>query len=227
MTAANEPRDKGADAKLQPAQVQIVGPNKLQNELLAYFLFHAENLSCICTASIEPSAQDKNSPAPMLVMLDCLNCQGIPLWATDPQIAGPANSAPYLALFNVPKERKITREAMARGFRGVFYESMPLDIVAKGVRQMMEGELWYSRESLTTFLLDPEGQTSAPEQAAASLTSREREILVRIAAGASNQEIADDLFISLHTVKSHTYNVFKKIDVPNRLQAALWAAKYL
>jgi DNA-binding NarL/FixJ family response regulator len=227
MIAGNEPRDKGIAQPLPPAQVRIVGPNKLQNELLAYFLFHCENLSCICTSSLTPSAEDKNSPAPRLIMLDCLNCQGIPLWATDPQVAGAGNLAPYLALFNVPKEPKITREAMAKGFRGVFYESMPLEIVAKGVRQMMEGELWYSRESLTTFLLDPEGEAGAPEQAAASLTSREREILVRIAAGASNQEIADDLFISLHTVKSHIYNVFKKIDVPNRLQAALWAAKYL
>ena len=43
----------------------------------------------------------------------------------------------------------------------------------------------------------------------------------------SNQEIADALQISLHTVKTHLYNAYKKINVPNRLQGALWAATYL
>jgi DNA-binding CsgD family transcriptional regulator len=48
-----------------------------------------------------------------------------------------------------------------------------------------------------------------------------------ISVGAKNEEIADKLFISPNTVKTHIYNIFKKIDVPNRLQAALWAAKHL
>jgi len=42
-----------------------------------------------------------------------------------------------------------------------------------------------------------------------------------------NEEIAKELHVSLSTVKTHIYSIFKKIDVPNRLQAALWAAKYL
>ncbi len=60
-----------------------------------------------------------------------------------------------------------------------------------------------------------------------NLTSREKEILTRIASGASNREIADALFISHHTVKTHIYNIYKKIKVPNRFQAALWIAENL
>ena len=59
------------------------------------------------------------------------------------------------------------------------------------------------------------------------LTRREREILDMIAQGASNDIIADKLCISRHTVKTHLYNLFKKIGAPNRLQAALWAMKNL
>lgn len=59
------------------------------------------------------------------------------------------------------------------------------------------------------------------------LTNREKEILLRIASGDRNKDIADDLFISPLTVKTHIYNIFKKIDVPNRLQATLWAARNL
>jgi ATP/maltotriose-dependent transcriptional regulator MalT len=45
--------------------------------------------------------------------------------------------------------------------------------------------------------------------------------------GASNTEIADTLFVSEHTIKSHLYNVFKKLNVKNRLQAVSWAKDYL
>lgn len=59
------------------------------------------------------------------------------------------------------------------------------------------------------------------------LTVREKEILDHIARGASNRDIAEALFISTHTVKTHLHNIFKKINVKGRLQAALWAADNL
>jgi DNA-binding CsgD family transcriptional regulator len=52
-------------------------------------------------------------------------------------------------------------------------------------------------------------------------------VLLFIASGISNTEIADNLNISRNTVKTHLYNIYNKIRVPNRLQAALWAAKNL
>ncbi len=61
----------------------------------------------------------------------------------------------------------------------------------------------------------------------AGLTARQKEILGFIAKGYSNREIADELFISPLTVKTHLQNIFTKINVKQRLQAALWAAKHL
>lgn len=55
------------------------------------------------------------------------------------------------------------------------------------------------------------------------LTKRENEILVHIADGLSNQEIADRLFISEYTVKTHVSNLFRKIGVNDRVQAILYA----
>jgi DNA-binding CsgD family transcriptional regulator len=50
------------------------------------------------------------------------------------------------------------------------------------------------------------------------ISNREKEIIHEICKGKTNQQIADDLFISLQTVKDHTYNIFRKVDVKNRVQ---------
>ena len=52
-----------------------------------------------------------------------------------------------------------------------------------------------------------------------SLTSREKEVLHLILEGLNNQEVADLLFISAHTVKNHLTNIFRKLDVADRVQA--------
>ena len=50
------------------------------------------------------------------------------------------------------------------------------------------------------------------------ISKREKQIITEICRGKTNQEIADELFISLQTVKDHTYNIFRKVNVRNRVQ---------
>lgn len=57
------------------------------------------------------------------------------------------------------------------------------------------------------------------------LTSREKEVLLLIAKGYSNQDIADELFITLKTVKTHVSNILSKLEVEDRTQAAIYAFK--
>ena len=57
------------------------------------------------------------------------------------------------------------------------------------------------------------------------LTEREVEVLRLIAAGRSNREIGDDLFISVNTVARHVNHVFSKIDASNRAEAASYATR--
>ncbi|MGY3765864.1 response regulator [Vagococcus vulneris] len=58
------------------------------------------------------------------------------------------------------------------------------------------------------------------------LTNREREILSLITEGKSNQEIADELFITLKTVKTHVSNILSKLNVEDRTQATIYAFKH-
>jgi two-component system, NarL family, response regulator LiaR len=58
------------------------------------------------------------------------------------------------------------------------------------------------------------------------LTSREMEILLLMAQGKTNQEIADELFIALKTAKTHVSNILSKLDVQDRTQAVIYAFKH-
>lgn len=70
-------------------------------------------------------------------------------------------------------------------------------------------------------------QPKAPEQRPLheDLTEREMDVLLRLAEGKSNQDIADELFIGIKTVKYHITNIFSKLDVEDRTQAAIYAHK--
>lgn len=69
----------------------------------------------------------------------------------------------------------------------------------------------------------PAQQTSLPHE---ELTEREMEVLQLIAQGKSNQEVADELFIGIKTVKYHLTNLFSKLGVEDRTQAAIYAHRH-
>ena len=82
-----------------------------------------------------------------------------------------------------------------------------IKLLLRELKQLHGGIQNLGKEEINTLLL------------AASISQREREILGLIAAGYSNQTIADNLFITLNTVKSHLRRIYEKLDVSNRTQA--------
>jgi DNA-binding NarL/FixJ family response regulator len=117
---------------------------------------------------------------------------------------------------------------MDSGMRGIFYNIDPPQLIAKGICSILQGDLWYSRIAFTKYLLESKSSTnSSIHPATARLTFRERQMLSYIASGYSSKAISDEINISIHTIKGHIYSLYKKINVNNRLQASLWAAKFL
>lgn len=208
--------------------VHIVGWNKLQNRLLVSFLEKETGLKCMCGPMLDPPAGiDKEPVRTSLVLLDCLGTDLANPWIGLGVGSNSNQPQCFIALFNVDPDRGIEREAVDRGVRGIFYDNEPPERIPKGVLAILNGELWYSRETLSKRVWESRSAAKLTGGAAAALSSREKEILVKIASGASNKDIASELCISPYTVKTHAYNIYKKIKVPNRLQATLWVAKYL
>ncbi len=132
-----------------------------------------------------------------------------------------------IALFNLQKGTGIERRAFGKGIKGFFYRDDGLSHMIKGLQALLNGEIWISRDILVEVALKSNTHKPSSIRVKNELTERELEILALVSIGASNEEIAGKLFISPHTVKTHLYKIFQKINVPNRLQAALWAAKNL
>jgi LuxR family transcriptional regulator of csgAB operon len=177
--------------------------------------------------SIQGMVDDSEGEQQSLVLLDCQG-KSLERLLGELEACGPELlSQVFVALFNVDPRLRIEQEALVRGARGFFYEQDSLDRFPKGVDTILDGELWVSREIMCKCILKQKRLGSFPNRNTTGLTPRETEILAMVAVGGKNEEIAEKLCISPHTVKTHIYNIFKKIDVPNRLQAALWAANNL
>ncbi|MFT6919289.1 MAG: LuxR family transcriptional regulator of csgAB operon [Cognaticolwellia sp.] len=105
---------------------------------------------------------------------------------------------------------------------GVFAAETSLDKFILGMKKVLNGEYWLPRTVMTELLQHYRADFKPSEQSKKLLTSRERDVLALLPTCKSNIEIADALFVSEHTIKSHLYKIFKKINVKNRLQAMSW-----
>jgi LuxR family transcriptional regulator of csgAB operon len=215
------------DKSAQP-QVHIVGPLKFQNKLMAWYLQENTGLTCACRKDFNfDSFSGPSGENISLILMDCLGNDLKSLWSIIRSFFDSGNKGYYIALFNMAAGQPFGNDLVKKGVRGIFYNDDPLPNFAKGVPAILNGELWFSRKDLMKCLLDTAADSEFAMELKALLTAREREILILIASGISNTEIADKLCISRNTVKTHLYNIYNKIKVPNRLQAALWAAKNL
>ncbi|QFI38197.1 helix-turn-helix transcriptional regulator [Moritella marina ATCC 15381] len=106
---------------------------------------------------------------------------------------------------------------------GLFYESDTMELMSKGMQKMLDGEFWISRDLATSIITVHRKDKYFTSSVIAELTRREEEIMKLLTLGASNSQIAEQLFVSENTVKTHLHNVFKKIKVKSRLQAVMWA----
>lgn len=228
MSTNDSPKDKDLK-QLAGRVIYIIGPRSLQNELMAFFLHQETGATCMSRKNARriPLGDKRKISKPVLILFDCLEKNLEKYLSELESNVKTILKQNYIALFNISHGHGIEEKALKQGVRGFFYEHDPLRIFPKGIGVILNGQLWASRRILTKTILEIKDKDIVTKKEARILTPREVEILSMAAAGASNEQIANELFISANTVRTHIYNMFKKINVPNRLQASLWAAKNL
>jgi DNA-binding NarL/FixJ family response regulator len=112
--------------------------------------------------------------------------------------------------------------ALQAGAAGYLLKDAEADEVAAAIRAACRGEVHLDAaiaRQLTRSLVAPKPETVQV------LTDREREVLVLVAQGLSNRQVADSLVISERTARTHVSNILGKLGVASRTQAALWAIR--
>jgi LuxR family transcriptional regulator of csgAB operon len=203
--------------------VVIVGQDTVQNAVMADMISRTSGLPCTVKTGL--AGIPEAAPQELLVLFDWIGCVGPAcLPERGAEIQEIAKRYPA-ALFNVTDAEVSEEKAIQWGLRGIFYPDATMHMFNGGLAALLRGELWFSRRTMSKVVMKklvPRSATPAPR-----LTSREKEILEKVASGFSNAEIAGLLNISASTVKSHLYSIFEKIEAQNRVQAALWATKNL
>lgn len=116
--------------------------------------------------------------------------------------------------------------AIRSGARGYLLKNIPVSKMLAALRGMLRGEAPLSR-AMTGRLLSALALSGvSPAQLTSkttTLTPREIEVLQLMATGATNQEIADQLFVSVNTVKNHVHSLLEKLGLPDRRKAVRYA----
>ncbi|MEG3132132.1 biofilm master transcriptional regulator CsgD [Rouxiella sp. T17] len=129
-------------------------------------------------------------------------------------------------LLNAPEDYPFYEIERWPTISAVFYPSTGETQLTDGISSVLRDECYFSPR-FTRYLVNQSGQQRYFNHQQNGITQRESEILNKLRMGASNHEIAQLLFISENTVKTHLYNLFKKISVKNRTQAVSWANENL
>ena len=127
-------------------------------------------------------------------------------------------------MLTVHSEVEYLVQAVDIGANGYILKDSGSEELKKAIQSVMEGNS-YIQPSLIPSLNSRLVNRDIDKEKIAALTKREMEILTQIAGGMFNKEIAMNLNISERTVKNHISNIFKKIDVSDRTQAAVFAIR--
>jgi DNA-binding NarL/FixJ family response regulator len=127
------------------------------------------------------------------------------------------------------KDEQAIIKAIRSGAKGYLSKNTSATDIVKAILVVHQGEFWVQRKLVTRFIngdfMSDVAAENCQQNKLDELTPREQDVLRSLVKGATNKEIANELFISEKTVKSHLNQVFKKLNVSRRLEAILSAIK--
>ena len=141
------------------------------------------------------------------------------------QLAGPdvENPLPIVVITTFDLDEYV-HGALKAGARGFLLKDAGPDLLTRAIHAAAEGDALIA-PSVTVRLLATfaTSRAEAARQPLEPLTAREEEVLVTVARGRTNDEIASELFITTSTVKAHVASLMRKLGARNRVEVAMWA----
>lgn len=131
-------------------------------------------------------------------------------------------------VLTIHEDREYLFKTLQMGAEGYVLKDAEPAVLIEAIRNVYNGQS-YIQPNMTKELVKEFNRVTLHEKEKSdenNLTSREIEVLELIAEGMINKEIARQLYISEKTVKNHVSNIFKKLDVSDRTQAAIYAFKH-
>ena len=131
-----------------------------------------------------------------------------------------------IVMLTVSADQDDVNEAILAGASGYLLKDAPITEIVSGIAAASRGEALLSPAIVGNLLARIGASAAGPSPGLhLRLTDRERDVLELMAAGRDNPQIAEELFISVQTVKNHVSNILAKLEVENRIQAAVYAVR--
>ena len=210
-------------------KVLVVDDHALFRRGITAVLANHENLEVVGEASDGLEAIEKaEAIVPDIIVMD-LNmprCSGLEatqaLQAKMPQV--------NILVLTVSENEADLFAAVKFGAKGYILKNTEPEELVQAILHIAQGGVIVSPIMATKLLtefqgLEAEGKREAIQKTESNLSPREGEVLQLVAQGATNKQIADSLFISENTVKTHLRNIMDKLHLANRSQAAAYAVE--
>jgi DNA-binding NarL/FixJ family response regulator len=190
-------------------------------------LLEEQGVEIVGEAATGSAALDVVREAPPDVVIMDLNMPGMNGVDATRHISRDAPLTRVIVL-TVSDQEQDVMDAILAGACGYLLKDASIQALMQGIRAAAVGESLISPHIAGKVLQHVRATTAAPEAAAtirAELSDREIEVLKLIANGKDNGTIARDLHISPKTVKNHISNILMKLQIENRIQAAVYAVR--
>ena len=212
---------------MEPIRVLLVDDHVLFRQGLASLIGPVRDMEVVGEAGDGREALERTRELmPDLILMDI----HMPGWDGLKATQLIKEEMPYvkIVMLTVSDDDEDIFQAIKQGAEGYLLKDIKPEKLFKLIRGVYKGEAPISRLAAARILdeftrsAQQETRVSSPGD---SLTPREREVLQLVAQGATNKEIASQLFIAENTVKNHLRNILAKLHLQNRVQAAAYALR--
>ncbi len=211
---------------MEKIKIILVDDHLLLLEGIASMLQNIEYIKIVGKASSgEEAINLVNELNPDIVLMDIV-MQGMTGIEATKWIKDQNDNVKIIILTSEVSEKYVSL-AIKAGVDGYLPKNVEKPILIEAINKVNSGERFFS-QSISNIMLDSFYKQESGEVKSTSngeLTKREFEILKQVALGKSNQEVADELFISIKTVETHKTNILSKLGLRNTVELVRYAIK--